>query len=94
LREISDCTIFTILRWTQFFNDSTNWFVPNAAAANAMIEAAGFDVLKHRVDGRYYAHTRVKSGTPPILVLSHEGMDYDIHARRLLGATAQWAAMD
>ena len=31
----------------EYSNDWTNWFVPNAAAAQAMLRSAGFDILSH-----------------------------------------------
>jgi len=77
----------------QYFNDSTNWFVPNAAAANSMLRAAGFDVISHCVNTRYFAHARVRPGMPPMFLMSHEGIDYKTHARALLGPTSRWAAM-
>jgi len=77
----------------QYFNDGTSWFVPNAVAANAMIRAAGFEVLRHHVAGRYYCRARVAEGKPPILEYAHEGIDYETHARRLLGALSDWPGM-
>jgi tRNA (mo5U34)-methyltransferase len=92
--ELENLPFLQFFEGSQFFDDTTNWFVPNAVATKAMIEAAGFEVLEHHVEGRYFAHARVKRGLPPMFAASHEGADYDLHARHLLGATSRWAAMD
>ncbi len=87
---LENLSILQFFRGTEFFNDKTNWFVPNVEAANALIEAAGFQVLRSHVDGRYFCHSRVTPGRPPIFEMAHEGLDYETHARHLLGPADNW----
>lgn len=75
----------------QYFGDGTNWFVPNQKAADAMIEAAGFDIIRSHIAGRYYSVSRIKQGEAPLFRYAHEGIDYDTHGVKLLGPRAKWA---
>ena len=42
----------------EYSRDWTNWFVPNAAAAQAMLRAAGFDILQHAEEEVYLCRRR------------------------------------
>ena len=88
--EIEDLPFIEFFAHSEFFNDSTNWFVPNACAANAMLDAAGFEVVRYECDGRYCGYARLKPGEAPMLQAAHEGMSYDIHSRSLLGDKSLW----
>ncbi len=42
----------------EYCDDWTNWFVPNAAAAQAMLRSAGFDVVEHPEEEVYLCRRR------------------------------------
>jgi len=88
--EIVDLPFMEFFAHSEFFNDGTNWFVPNACAVNAMLDSAGFDVIRHKCDGRYYGCSRLKPGEAPMLHISHEGISYEAHGRALLGDKNLW----
>jgi tRNA (mo5U34)-methyltransferase len=44
-----------------YSNDCTNWFVPNAAAAQAMVRSAGFDIVEHPEPEVYVCRRREMS---------------------------------
>lgn len=41
-----------------YSNDCTNWFVPNAAAAQAMLRSSGFDIIAHPEEEVYVCRRR------------------------------------
>ena len=42
----------------EYSRDWTNWFIPNAAAAQAMLRASGFDILQHAEEEVYICRRR------------------------------------
>ena len=42
----------------EYCRDWTNWFVPNAAGAQAMVRAAGFDIIQHAEEEVYLCRRR------------------------------------
>jgi len=75
----------------EYFNDTTNWFIPNQIALDDMLAAGGFAVSHSVVNGRYYSRATVV-GEPPMLTRAHEGFDYGLHSERLLGPLSEWAS--
>lgn len=88
---LKDLSIVQFSKENLYFNDTTNWFIPNRTAADAMLESAGFAVTHSLATRRYFAKATVKPGEPPLFKEAHEGLDYELHARHLLGDRARWA---
>ena len=42
----------------RYANDPTNWWIPNRAAAEAMLRSAGFDIAAHPEDEVYICRRR------------------------------------
>jgi 2-polyprenyl-3-methyl-5-hydroxy-6-metoxy-1,4-benzoquinol methylase len=90
---LSELPFLQFFPGAEYFSDSTCWYIPNAMAADGMIEAAGFEVLHSHVNRRYFCRARVRPGRPPMFTAAHEGVDYETHARHLLGPPSKWPGM-
>ena len=42
----------------KYANDETNWWIPNAACAEAMLRASGFEIVDHPEDEVYICRRR------------------------------------
>ncbi len=56
-----------------YCNDCTNWFVPNAAAAQAMLRSSGFDILAHPEPEVYFCRRREMDDVFPRAVYPARG---------------------
>lgn len=56
-----------------YSNDGTNWFVPNAAAAQAMLRSSGFDILSHPEQEVYICRRREMNDALPRAVYPATG---------------------
>jgi tRNA (mo5U34)-methyltransferase len=49
----------------RYAGDPTNWWIPNAACAEAMLRSAGFTILDHPEEEVYVCRRLADAGTPP-----------------------------
>lgn len=82
--------LFQFAKGKEYFNDTTNWFIPNRIGLDALLEAGGFTVGSSVVTSRYYSNASLSAGEAPMFTHAHEGFDYDLHVRHLLGDRAKW----
>jgi len=89
--QMNKTPLLQFAKGSEYFNDATNWFIPNHVGLNAMLQAGGFTVEHSVVTTRYYSMSHVTPGDPPFFSCAHEGIDYDLHVRRLFGPKELWA---
>ena len=88
--EMANLPMLQFWKGSEYFEDSTNWFIPNQAALDGMIEAAGFQVDHVLINRRYFSRARMMEGRAPMFSQAHEGIDYDVHLAHLLGPLDSW----